>query len=276
MNAQRADDAGATPPADGKARIETQLEGPIATVTIANPGKRNALTVMMWQALQRAFGDIEAQRDVRCVVIRGASGEGFAAGADITEFDAVRKTRQQVEHFHEKVVFEALAAIDRCPVPVIASIEGACVGGGLEIASVCDLRIAARGATFGIPINMLGFPLAPAETKWLHRLAGPALTAELLFEGAILSANEALFKGLVTRVVDDAVLLQATDASARRIAGGAPLATRANKSQLRVLMNGGAFTREQRLASYSFAETEDYDIGVQAFRNRTTPVFKGR
>lgn len=260
----------------GRAGIQVESADGIATVTIANPGKRNALTVAMWQSLQEAFGQLSEEAGLRCVVVRGAADEGFAAGADISEFNTVRSTRAQVEHFHEEVVFGALSAIDSCPVPVVALIEGACVGGGLEIASVCDLRIAGRGAHLGIPVNILGFALAPREMQWLYRLAGPALTAELIFEGAILGADEAFSKGLLTRVVDDSAVAAAAYACARRIARGAPLATRENKRQLRRLMANSPLTREERLASYAFADTDDYKVGIQAFRDKVRPVFTGR
>lgn len=248
----------------------------MATVTVSNPGKRNCLTVAMWRSLSEVFGQLSEDNDLRCVVIRGASGEGFAAGADISEFETVRRTRAQVEHFHEEVVYTALRSIDECPVPVVAMIEGACVGGGLEIASVCDIRIAGSGAQFGVPINILGFPLAPAEMQWLYRLVGPAVTAELVFEGTILGADEAFAKGLLSRVVDDHDVVEAAMSCARRIARGAPLAARANKRQLRHLMTGASFNREDRLPSYAFADTEDYRVGIQAFQNKTTPVFNGR
>lgn len=260
----------------GAAGICIERDEGLATVTIANPGKRNALTVAMWQALEQGFRELGEDAGLRCVVIRGARGEGFAAGADITEFDTVRSTRAQVEQFHERIVFGALSAIDACPVPVVAMIEGACVGGGLEIASVCDLRIAGRGAQLGIPVNILGFPLAPREMQWLYRLAGPAVTAELVFEGAILAADEALARGLLTRVVEDGAVADAALACARRIARGAPLAARQNKMQLRRLMEDKPLTREERLASYAFADTADYRAGVQAFRDKAKPVFTGR
>ncbi len=274
MNAEIAGAPVAAKPAAGTVR--SAREGHIATVTIENPGKRNALTVAMWEQLREVFVELAGDEELRCVIVQGAAGEGFAAGADITEFDTVRRTRAQVEHFHEQVVFGTLSAIHACPVPVVALIEGACVGGGLEIASVCDLRIAGCSAQFGVPVNILGFPLAPAEMQWLYQLVGPAVTAELVFEGAILGAQEALAKGLLTRVVDDEVVAETAHACARRIVRGAPLAARANKRQLRHLMGGASFTRETRIASYAFADTEDYRIGVQAFKDKTPPVFKGR
>jgi len=257
-------------------QIAVECDGEVATVTISNPGKRNCLTVAMWEALQECFSRMAGDEALRCVVMRGAAGEGFAAGADISEFEKVRSTHAQVEHFHEEVVYGALRAIDNCPVPVVAAIEGACVGGGLEIASVCDLRIVGRGARFGAPVHILGFPLAPAEMQYVFRLAGPAVTAELVFDGLILGAEDALAKSLVTRVVDDGAADVAALDCARRIAAGAPLAVRASKRHLRHLMSGQSFTREQRLTAYAFADTEDYDTGIRAFRDKVTPKFKGR
>lgn len=252
-----------------------ESEGGIATVIIANPGKRNALTVDMWCQLADVFLTLGQDPDLRCVVVRGAGGEGFAAGADISEFESVRRTRAQVEEFHERIVLNALSEIYQCACPVVALIQGACVGGGLEIASVCDLRIAGRNAQLGIPVNMLGFPLAPREMEWLYQLVGPAVVAELTLEGIILSAEEALTKGLLTQVVDDSAVVEAAYAAARKIARGAPLAVRTNKFQLRRLMSGRPLTREERLDVYSFAETRDYAEGIRAFREKSTPRFTG-
>lgn len=176
--------------------------------------------------------------------------------------------------FHENTVLDALTAIHQCPVPVVALIQGVCAGGGLEIASVCDLRIAGHGARLGIPIRTLGFSWALAEMQWLVRLTGPAVAAELLYEGRMLSAQEALAKGLLTRVVDDELAEQEAQASALRIAESAPLATRAHKTFLRRLSEDPSpVTREERLASYAFADTEDYRIGVRAFLDKVLPVF---
>jgi enoyl-CoA hydratase/carnithine racemase len=258
-------------------RISVQRDGLIAIVTIANEGKRNALTVAMWDALRETFTSLATDSALRCVVVRGHGTEGFAAGADITEFATVRSNREQVTAFHEHTVLGALTAIESCPVPVVALIQGACAGGGLEIACVCDLRIAGQSARLGIPIRTLGFSLALAELQALVRLAGPAVAAELLYEGRMLSAQEALSKGLLTRVVNDTLVEQDALASARRIAQGAPLAARAHKQFLRRLTtDSSAATRAERLASYAFADTEDYHIGVRAFLNKTTPEFTGR
>ncbi len=248
-----------------------------ATVTIANQGKRNALTVAMWDSLRAVFERLASDDSLACVIVRGEGGECFASGADISEFDQVRATREQVTEFHERTVFGALSAIYDCPVPVIALIQGACAGGGLEIASVCDLRAAGRSARLGIPIRMLGFSLALGEMEWLYRLAGPAVTAELLFEGRMLGAEECLAKGLLTHVVDDAQVVDHVHLMAERIAQSAPLAVRTHKRQLRRLMaDPRPVTRQERLDSYAFADTEDYRIGIRAFRDKSTPEFVGR
>lgn len=264
-------------PQEEVGRIDIQRQGHIAIVTIANEGKRNALTVAMWDALRGTFTQFAADATLRCVVVRGQGSEGFAAGADISEFATVRNTREQVTAFHENTVMGALTAVHDCPVPVVALIQGACAGGGVEIASVCDLRIAGHSARLGIPIRMLGFSLALAEMQWLVRLAGPAVAAELLYEGRMLVAQEALAKGLLTRVVDDALVEQDAMAAAARIAESAPLATRAHKQFLRRLAaDPSPVTHAERLASYAFAETEDYRIGVRAFLAKTVPVFTNR
>jgi enoyl-CoA hydratase/carnithine racemase len=275
MNITSGPNAG--PGATTAGRILVDRQGHTATVTIANEGKRNALTVQMWDTLRDTFQAFAADGALRCVIVRGQGTEGFAAGADISEFATVRSTREQVTAFHEQTVRDALGAIHDCPVPVVALIQGACAGGGLEIASVCDLRIAGHSARLGIPIRMLGFSLALAEMQWLVRLVGPAVAAELLYEGRMLDAQEALAKGLLTRVVPDAEVEADAMAAAARIAEGAPLAARAHKRLLRRLAaDPSPATRAERLDSYAFADTEDYRIGVQAFLGKRHPVFVGR
>jgi enoyl-CoA hydratase/carnithine racemase len=130
-------------------QISVSLEAEIATVTISQPGKRDALTVDMWGELKSAFDRASADAALRCVVIRGDGDEAFSAGADMSEFERVRSTREQVIEFHERRVLGALTAIVECPIPVVAAIGGVCMGGGLEIAAVCDLRIAGETAAFG-------------------------------------------------------------------------------------------------------------------------------
>ena len=257
-------------------KIDVLLNGPIAHLTIGNRSRRNALTVAMWAELKNAFNAFATNAILRCVVIRG-DGDSFCAGADMSEFERVRSTRAQVESFHETFVLGALTAISECPVPVVAAIGGACMGGGLEIAAVCDIRIAGASAQFGAAVGKLGFPLAFAETQAVFRVAGAATLAEILLEGGTLTAQEALAKGLVARVVDDERLAAEAEATAARICESSSLAAHEHKRQIRrLLRDANPVTREERMAVYAFAETEDYRIGYRAFLEKKKPRFVGR
>ncbi|KDD63250.1 enoyl-CoA hydratase/isomerase domain protein [Bordetella bronchiseptica OSU553] len=162
-----------------------------------------------------------------------------------------------------------------CPHPVLARIEGVCVGGGLEIAAQCDLRIAAESARFGVPIGKLGFPMAPDEMRGLLDLVGRAATLAILLEGRVFDAAEALRLGLVTRTVPAAELDQAVQRSVAAILGGAPLAARINKRQARRLCAGAPLGEDEYLDFFSYAESRDHREGVRAFLAGTAPTFTG-
>ncbi|MDX3905698.1 MAG: enoyl-CoA hydratase-related protein [Pigmentiphaga sp.] len=259
-----------SPPSAG--RIEVVREGAVLTLTLAHPGKLNALTVAMWQALEAAMRSAADERGLRAVVIRGADGH-FAAGADISEFPKARGSRAAVRHYHEQVIAPALRAVARCPLPTLAVIQGVCVGGGLEIACCCDLRIAARTARIGAPIGRLGFPMAPAELAGLLAVAGRAVALELLLEGRIIEAPEAYAKGLLTRVVDDAGLEAEAGRTLQRIAGGAPLAATLNKRMVRRLARPEPLDEAELDAFFSYSDTRDHREGVAAFLEGRTPEF---
>lgn len=248
-------------------------DGEIATVTLRNPGKLNALDVAMWQALNDTFLDLSQDTSLRCIILCGDDGN-FAAGADIGEFSQVRSTLAQGMLYHNQTIAKALEAISRCLHPTIAAIEGVCIGGGLEIACACDLRIAAATARFGIPINRLGFPLAPGELQGLLQLIGPANTLEILLEGRVFGAPEARQKGLLNRITDN-VMAEAWQ-TAQRIASGAPLAARVNKQMTRRLAPAPApLTEQELLAAFSFLESTDYREGVASFLQKRKPDFTG-
>ena len=257
--------------------IDVTRDGDIATVALNNPGKLNALTAAMWQALARAMLELSADDALRCIVLRGAGEDAFAAGADIAEFAHARNNFEQGKVYHREYVFGALTAVGACRHPTVAMIRGPCVGGGLEIACQCDLRIAGDSGRFGVPINRLGFAIAYEELAGLLSLAGRAVAAELLLEGRVWDAAEAMGKGLLTRVVPDAEVLEAAYASARRIAAGAPLVARWHKQFIRRLTPQAApLTGAEIDANFDYFKTEDYRIGFDAFINKTTPKFTGR
>lgn len=255
--------------------VTLSINNEIATLTLDNPGKLNAIDLGMWQQLAENMAKITVDRSIRCVVIRGAGNDAFAAGGDLEEFVTGRATLEQALHYHGQVA-AALNAIADCAHPTVALIQGACIGGGLEIAGVCDLRISAESARFGAPINRLGFSMYPGEMEGLLKLAGPAVMKEILLEGRILTATEAYEKGLVTRVVPDSQTEEEAYATARRICAGAPLVAGWHKQWIRRLQNGRPLNDEEKAASFAFLETEDYKEGLTAFLEKRKPVFKAR
>ncbi|MFN0162318.1 MAG: enoyl-CoA hydratase/isomerase family protein [Burkholderiales bacterium] len=256
--------------------IEVTIAGRVATVLLATPGKLNALSVASWDALREAFLRLAGDTRPRAIVVRGAGGN-FAAGADISEFSTVRSDVAQGTHYHEHTVKGALDAIANCPIPTVALIEGACVGGGLEIACSCDLRVAAESSRFGVPINRLGFPLAHGELTALLALAGRAVALEILLEGRVFGAREAYDKGLLTRVVPDDQVEAEAYATAGRMASGSPAAAAANKRWIaRLTANAVPLSESERREHFQFFDSADYKAGVRAFLAKTTPEFPDR
>jgi enoyl-CoA hydratase/carnithine racemase len=257
--------------------IPVTRDGDIATVAISNPGKLNALTVAMWRELARAFDALSRDDTLRCVVLRGAGTEAFAAGADILEFATERNDRAQGKVYHRELVYGALRAVGECRHPTVAMVRGPAVGGGLELACQCDLRICGESARFGLPINRLGFAVAYDELAALLALAGPAVARELLIEGRVWDARESQAKGLVTRLVADDALEAEAYATARRIADGAPLVARWHKQFIRRLTPHAAPLTEAEIdANFDYFDTEDYRIGYDAFVTKRKPRFGGR
>jgi enoyl-CoA hydratase/carnithine racemase len=250
------------------------IKDQLAFVTLSNPGKLNAIDVTMWNALREQFKTLSENEALRCIIINGADGN-FAAGADIEEFATVRNTMRDGMFYHNDTVALALKAISECQHPIVAAIEGICVGGGLEIACTCDIRIAAPDARFGIPINRLGFPLAPEELRGLLELTGKAVALEILLEGRVFDAVEAKDKGLIHRISDD--VPNDALATALRIAKGAPAAARINKQLVkRLTATSPELSKDETHAVFEFLETKDYREGVASFLDKRPPQFTGQ
>jgi enoyl-CoA hydratase/carnithine racemase len=250
-------------------------DGVVATVTLANPGKLNAVDLAMWQSLASTISTLSADNEIRCIILRGDGEQAFAAGGDLEEFLTQRDTVERAMAYHAQVG-AALQAIADCRHPTIAAIQGACIGGGLEIAGQCDLRICGESSRFGAPINKLGFSMYPGEMEGLMRLAGAAAVLEILLEGRILSAAEAYAKGLVTRVVTDIGVPDEAQATARRICAGAPLVANWHKQWVRRLQHDVPLSPDELRASFAFLDTKDYKEGLSAFLAKRSPQFKGR
>jgi len=249
--------------------------GSIATVVLNNPEKLNALSFAMWMRLGEVMRELEADDGVRCVVLRGAGEKAFAAGADIAEFEKVRTNAKVAKDYGDKIE-GTMRAVAECRHPTLAMIHGVCVGGGLEIASQCDLRICGASSRFGIPINKLGLVVGYGEMAALIDLVGRAAALEILLEGRVFGAAEAKEKGLVSRVVaDDQVEAEAL-AAAARIAAGAPLVARWHKKFARRLNDPRHLSEAERDEGYACFDTEDYRIGFNAFLAKSKPEFKGK
>lgn len=254
--------------------ILCRRDGDIATVTLSNPGKLNAIDAAMWRRLREVMAELAAAVELRCVILIGADGV-FAAGGDLEEFRTARADIDSALEYHE-AVGEALDAVAGCPLPTIAAILGPCIGGGLEIACACDLRIAGAGARFGAPIMKLGFPMYPGELQGILDLVGPAVVKEILLEGRLLTAAEAYAKGVVTRVVADAEVMGEAMATAQRIAQGAPLVARVHKQWIRRLLERRPLSAEEKRAAFDFLDSADYREGLAAFLEKRPPQFCGR
>jgi enoyl-CoA hydratase/carnithine racemase len=250
-------------------------DGAIATLVLNRPEKLNALTRAMWALLGEAVASLSSDDTVRCIVLRGAGEKAFSPGNDIGEFSTARSNKAQAIEYG-KAMHRTIEALEHCRHPLVAQIHGICVGGGLEIASLCDVRICGAASRFGAPIKMLGLTMAYAEMAPLVRLVGPSIALEILLEGRIFDADEAKAKGLVSRVVADADVATEARATAERIAEGAPLVARWHKKFARRLAERAALSAAELDECFDSFDTEDFRIGYAAFLGKRKPTFVGR
>ncbi|MBE7940040.1 MULTISPECIES: enoyl-CoA hydratase/isomerase family protein [Ramlibacter] len=251
--------------------VRLSIEGPLARVTLAHPGKLNAMSRSMWRELRAHFQFLQTAPGLRCVLVAG-EGAAFCAGGDIAEYPAFRFDEASLAAFHEEDVWGGLSAMLACELPLVACIEGACMGAGVEIASCCDLRYAEAGARFGAPIARLGFPMAPREAALVAQAVGALTAREFLLDAAVLDAQEMKSRGFLNRVLPAQELHAAAESTVRRIASLAPQAARLNKRTL------GALARAVPAAilegAYSYARTAEHREGVMAFIEKRKPDFQ--
>jgi enoyl-CoA hydratase/carnithine racemase len=255
--------------------ILVERDGAIATVVLNRPHKLNALTRAMWGELGDTVWGLSQDASVRCIVLRGAGEKAFSPGNDIGEFETQRSNKAQAIEYG-KAMHATAEKLASCPTPIVAQIHGICVGGGLEIAALADLRICGQSSRFGAPIKNLGLVMAYAEMAPLVRLVGRAVALEILLEGRVFDAAEAKDKGLVTRVVPDDQVAAEARATAERIADGAPLVARWHKKFAKRLAEGGPLTPREIDECFDCFDTEDFRIGYSAFLAKTKPGFVGR
>ncbi|RYF22019.1 MAG: enoyl-CoA hydratase/isomerase family protein [Comamonadaceae bacterium] len=268
----------------------------VVRVVLRHPGRLNAMSRAMWRELRAVFDDLQRRTDVRCVIVEG-EGDAFCAGGDISEYPDFRFDPERLRDFHEGEVWGGLAAMLACDVPIVARIAGACMGAGVEIASCCDVRIAADTARFGAPIARLGFPMAPREAALVAGAVGVVTARQMLLEAATFDAGAMLQRGFLSRVVQADQLEHEAVASASRIAALAPGAARMNKQTLRALQSNhlpvdlpvdlpGAPENKALIAinkvandfsavadPYAYADSAEHREGIAAFLAKRPPVF---
>lgn len=256
-------------------QILLERDAAIATVTLSHPARLNALSLAMWERLGAVMRELDGDESLRCIVVRGAGEKAFAAGADIASFTEERANSRQAKDYGERIA-TAMAQLADCRHPMVALIQGACVGGGLLVASQCDLRLCNESARFGVPVKNLGLVEAYDELRGMMNAVSRPVALEILLEGRIWGAREAYEKGLVNRVMADDKVVEEAYATARRIADGAPLAARWHKRFIRRLADPRPVSSEEYDESYACFDTEDFREGVAAFLAKRKPAFKGK
>ena len=247
----------------------------VATVTISNPTRMNAMKLSMWRKLAETMATLSADANTRVIVLRGDGEAAFVSGADISEFNAVRSTPDDVA-VYDACVEAAEAAVGACTKPVIAAISGVCYGGGLGIALSCDLRYANHEARFCLPAGKLGLGYALEDVQRLQRVLGSARTAELIYTAKVYRGREAVDVGMAHDCVDD--VMAHAQKQAELVAGFAPLTLRSVKMALQHI-DGLANAPDQadvKQAVQACFDSEDYAEGRLAFSQKRPPVFKGR
>lgn len=261
----------------GTDKLLAEVSGHVATVTFNNPAKRNALSANMRAALPGALAALNADRDVRVVVVTGAGDKAFASGADISEFGAQRTSPADRAAYDrgQAALTDAWASMDK---PVIAMIRGFCMGGGLLTALQADIRIASEDSQFGIPAARLGLGYGFSGVTVLTNLIGPSWTAEMLFSARRFAADEALRMGLVNKVVPADRLRETVFDLAEGIARNAPLTVAAAKAAIREAGRPAErrdLARVEAMVEACF-RSADYLEGQRAFAEKRPPAFTGR
>jgi len=249
--------------------IDWQLSGALATVTVSNPARMNAMTRAMWQQLRDVFLELNTRTEVRCVLVQGA-GAHFCAGGDISEYPAFRFEPDSLMHFHEVEVWGGLQAMLDCPLPVLALVRGNCMGAGLEIASCCDLRLGAASSVYGAPIARLGFPMAPREAALVQRAVGTATASAMLLAAESFDATHMLHCGFLAWNLPDEALQRKADTLVAHMQALSPQAARLNKA---VLRQGLPVQEPAPHSAYAYAPSPQHREGVHAFLDKRQPDF---
>ncbi|HTB01880.1 MAG TPA: enoyl-CoA hydratase [Bradyrhizobium sp.] len=261
--------------ADGKI-LQSVTEG-VGVVTFNNPEKRNAMSLDMWEGLGHALVELRDDPEVRVVILTGTGDKAFVSGADISQFEKNRHNAEASEEYAKKSAAQRALLADY-PKPVIASIRGFCLGGGMQVAMMADIRIVSDNSQFGIPAAKLGIAYGYDGLKNLVSLVGPSWARLLMYTGMRIDAAEAQRIGLVDRMLPDAELWDATMEIARTISGNAPLAIQAAKITIKQVLKDESQRDMDAIKAIGTAcmDSEDFREGRRAFMEKRKPRFTGK
>ena len=261
--------------ADGKI-LQSVADG-VGVITFNNPEKRNAMSLDMWEGLGHALVELRDDAEVRVVIMVGAGDKAFVSGADISQFEKTRHNAQASEEYSKRSAAQRALLADY-PKPIIACIRGFCLGGGMQVAMLADIRIAAENSQFGIPAAKLGIAYGYDGLKNLVSLVGPSWARLLMYTGMRIDSAEGLRIGLVDRVVPDAELWSATTDIARTISGNAPLAIQAAKITIAQVLKDPEKRDMDAIKQAGIAcmDSDDFREGRRAFMEKRKPQFTGR
>ncbi len=261
--------------ADGK--ILQSISNGVGVITFNNPEKRNAMSLDMWEGLGHALVELRDDADVRVVILVGAGDKAFVSGADISQFEKNRHNAEASEQYAKRSAAQRALLADY-PKPTIACVRGFCLGGGMQVAMLADIRIASDNSQFGIPAAKLGIAYGYDGLKNLVSLVGPSFARLLMYTGMRIDAAEGSRIGLVDRVVPDAELWGATMEIARTISGNAPLAIQAAKITITQVLKDPDRRDMDAIKAIGTAcmDSEDFREGRRAFMEKRKPQFRGR
>ena len=257
-------------------KMLSRVEEGVGYITFNNPEKHNAVSIEMWDALEKILDEFRSSKDIRVIVLNGAGGKSFVSGADISKFDKERSSKEAVSSYNKRTqkVYELLETF---PKPTIAMIDGYCIGGGLNLAVCCDIRICSEKSKFAMPAAKLSLGYPFSSIKRLFDVMGPGMAKHFMFTAEKISASEALACGLVQKLVSEENIETYVRDYALTISHNAPLTIKAMK-QIGIEILKNPDERDlllcEQLASACF-DSEDYKEGRKAFMEKRKPNFKG-
>ena len=257
-------------------KMLSRIEDGVGYITFNNPEKHNAVSIEMWDALEKILDEFRSSKDIRVIVLNGAGGKSFVSGADISKFDKERSSKEAVLSYNKRTqkVYELLETF---PKPTIAMIDGYCIGGGLNLAVCCDIRICSEKSKFAMPAAKLSLGYPFSSIKRLFDVMGPGMAKHFMFTAEKISASEALACGLVQKLVSEENIETYVRDYALTISHNAPLTIKAMK-QIGIEILKNPDERDlllcEQLASACF-DSEDYKEGRKAFMEKRKPNFKG-